>query len=117
MKLIECVAAYKAVCDMMGKEMDYATAFSLVSLKRQLKPHADFCAQEEWKLVEKYAKKDENGVVWGKVGFLFDDPEKAPEFAEKREELMNVDVKVEKVRLNLETVTPAQLEALEGFME
>ena len=117
MKLIDCVAAYKAVHEMMDLEQAYPTAHALLSLKRQLKPHVDFCAVEEMKLVDKYAKKDENGVVWGKIGFVFADPEKALEYAEKRKELMDVEVEVDKVKLDLATVTPAQLEALEGFME
>lgn len=117
MKLIDCVGAYHAITDMMDKELNYSTAHALLTLKRQLKPHVDFCAREEMKLVDKYARKGENGIVWGEVGFIFDDPTKAPEYAEKRKELMDVEVKVEKVKLDLETVTPAQLEALEGFME
>ncbi len=117
MKLIDCVAAYRAVNEMMDQEQDYQTAHALLTLKRALAPHADFCAREELKLVNQYAKKDENGIVWGKVGFVFDDPEQAGEYDRKRGELLGVDVNVEKVRLNLKTVTPAQLEALEGFME
>lgn len=117
MKLIDCVAAYKAVHEMMDLEQAYPTAHALLSLKRQLKPHVDFCAVEEMKLVDKYARKGENGIVWGEVGFIFDDPAKAPEYAQKRKELMDVEVEVDKVKLDLATVTPAQLEALEGFME
>ena len=88
MKLIDCVGAYHAITDMMDKELNYSTAHALLTLKRQLKPHVDFCAREEMKLVDKYARKGENGIVWGEVGFIFDDPTKAPEYAEKRKELM-----------------------------
>ena len=63
MKLIQCITAYLALAQLMRTEWDFAAAHSLLLLKRALQPHVDFYRQEEWKLVERYGKKNEKGMV------------------------------------------------------
>ncbi len=120
MYLIECTSAYLAATQMQQKEMDYQTAYALLKLKKSLQTQVDFYQGEEMKLVEKYAKKDENGKVQWSEGdkFSFDDTEKAKEFYEQRKKLCMTQVDdVEPVKApKPDKISPAQLEALEKFI-
>lgn len=122
MTLMEYTQAYIAVTALMEREMDYAAAYGLVRLKRALAPQAEFFAAEENKLVDKYAKKDKKGqIVWTAPGrFAFAEPERAGEYAAERAKLGQVEAGEEFKRMKLkapERLTPAQLEALEPFVE
>lgn len=120
--LIQYVNAYAALQPLMDCEWDYKTAHALMMLKRKLQPHASFFSQEELKLVEEFAEKDEKGkVAWKGAGrFNFQDPSRAEEYNKKRMELGMVEIQeeLEMVRAPIPaTIKPAQLEALEGFIE
>lgn len=118
MKLSDCVRAYEAVMAISRQEFDYKTAFSLVRLERQLRPHAKFYVEQERKLVEQYAKRDDKGIVWGENGFILQNPEKAEEYATRRKELGDVEVEDGPlVAVRLDRVSPAHLAALDGFVE
>lgn len=122
MNLIQCVNAYIAIQSMMGKEMDFQTAYALVKLKRELYPQVLFYQQEERRLMEEYAAKDEKGqVIWTEAGrFVFQDPERAPEYNAKRQELGAVKAYESFTPLSAsrpESIKPAQVEALEGFLQ
>lgn len=122
MYLKQCVDAYGAVLDMMEKEWDYKTAHALVMLKRKLQPQVDFFAKEEMKLAKEYAKLDEKGnvILTERGTFPFREKEKAQEYAERRTELGMVEVQEAYTPLRVPVpgrITPAQLEALEGFLE
>lgn len=121
MHLIEIVEAYIALLELMRKESDYQTAHAMVTLKRALKPQADFFTAEETKLMEQYAKKDEKGrVITTEQGrFLFAHPDQAPEYARRRTELAMVEVTDPFPQIVIPPparITPQQLEALEGFI-
>lgn len=121
MYLKQCVDAYGAVLTMMEKEWDYATAHALVTLKRKLQPHADFFTKEEMKLAKEYAKLDKKGniTLTERGTFLFREPGKAGEYAARRTELGTVEVQEEFKPMHVpmpERITPAQLDALEGFL-
>lgn len=122
MYLKQCVDAYAAVLAMMEKEWDYATAHALVTLKRKLQPQADFFTKEELKLAKEYAKLDKKGnIIFTERGtFPFREKEKAQEYAERRTELGMVEAQEDFKPLRVpmpERITPAQLDALEGFLE
>lgn len=122
MVLLQCVNAYVAVQGMMDKEWDYRTAHALVMLRRELQPHVSYYQQQELRLVDAYAARDQQGKIrWTAEGkFLFRDPKQAEEFGEKRRELglveMQEEFKVRKVPAP-GMIQPAVLEALEGFLE
>lgn len=122
MYLIQCVNAYTAVLAMTQQEHDYKLAYALTTLKRRLQPHIDFFTQQEFKLVEEYATRDEKGkVILNERGnFTFQDPEKTEEYAERRTALGMVEVNEAFPVLTVpapKTIKPVHLEALEGFID
>lgn len=122
MLLIRCVNAYSAVGSMMDKEWDYPTAHALMLLKKKLQPHVDFYSEEEMKLVQEYAQKDEKGeVTWkGNGSFSFRDPKAAEKYNRKIKELGAVEVEKEFVPVKAtapQSIQPVILEALDGFVE
>lgn len=68
MYLIECANAYLAAVQLQQKEMDYQTAFAVMMVKKQLQSHVEFLQNEELKLAEKYAEKDERETSSGRSG-------------------------------------------------
>ena len=122
MYLMQCVEAYGAVLGMMQQERDYVTAHALLTLKRKLEPHCSFFAKEEMKLEKEFAQLDERGEVQftERGTFRFRAPELAKAYAERRTELGTVEVQEEFPALRVpppEKITPAQLEALEPFVQ
>ncbi len=121
MYLCQCVAAYAAVLALMRKEADYETAYALVTLKRLLEPHAEFFCEEEMKLVREYAEEDGSGglKLTENGGFIFRDKALAPEYARRRSELGEVEVREEFPRFTLprpKSILPSHLEALDAFI-
>lgn len=121
MKLVECVKAYGAVLELSEREWDYKTAYALVVLKRRLEEPVGFYNREELKLVAEYAAKDEKGNIRldERGTFTFAQPKRAGEYLQKRQELGQVEVDWPHKPLRLPvpgSIKPAQLEALEGFL-
>lgn len=122
MRLIDCVNAYMAAEEMSRRELGFRTAYAIVNLKRKLRPHADFYAGEEMKLVERCARKNRDGKI--EIGangrFEFDSPEKAGEYNKLRAELgdMEAGELFEKIKAPAPAeIKPAELEALGKFIE
>lgn len=121
MYLIECANAYLAAVQMQQKEMDYQTALALTMVKKQLQSHVEFLQDEEMKLAEKYARKDEKGKIqWTERGtFLFRDEGAAEAYARERMALGMTQAQesfpMQRAPVP-EKITPAQLEALEKFI-
>jgi hypothetical protein len=121
MVLIQCVNAYTAMQALMNREMDYQTAYAVVALKRELKDAVAFYREEEYKLVETYAARDDKGQIIRKSDgrFVLQDPMAAEEYSKKRQALGMVEVQKEFTRMRVpepERIEPAILEALEGFL-
>ena len=122
MYLKQCADAYAAVLELEKREWDYKTAHALVTLKRRLQPQADFFARGEMKLAREYARLDGKGnvILTERGTFLFREPGMAQEYARRRTELGLVEVQEDYEPLRAPvpgSITPAQLEALEGFLE
>lgn len=122
MTLMQYVTAYVAVQSLMERETDYGSALALLLLKRKLEPQAQFFAQKEQELVNRYAARKKDGTIeWtSQSTFAFAEPEKAAEYAAERAKLgSTVGSKgFKRVKLKApERLTPAQLEALEPFVE
>lgn len=121
MYLIQCVTACVALSELMSQEWDYKTAYALLQLKRKLRPHFEFYANEETKLVEEYAAKDERGeVIMPEAGkFALAGVEQAAEYERRRMELNKVEVEEEFPLVKVPCpayIKPVHIEALEGFV-
>ena len=122
MILLECVTAYMAVQTLMEQPFPYKTAHALLMLKRELSPHVEFFSQEEMKLVDEFADKGDDGkIIWTDKGaFLFAAGKNPAEYARQRAELGTVEIEWTAARAKVPvptSITPAQLEALEKFIE
>jgi hypothetical protein len=112
-----------AVQALMEQPFPYKTAHALVMLKRELQPHVEFFSQEEMKLVEEFAEKDvvNKKILWTDKGaFRFESGKDPSKYAKRRADLgaVEVDWGVERVKVPFPaSITPAQLEALEKFIE
>ena len=113
MYLIECANAYLAAVQLQQKEMDYQTAFAVMMVKKQLQSHVEFLQNEELKLAEKYAEKDEKGNI------PYRDADAAAGYQRERRALgmtqVEDDFTVQHAPVP-EKITPMQLEALEKFI-
>lgn len=123
MILLECVTAYMAVQALMEQPFPYKAAHALMMLKRKMQPHVEFFSQEEMKLVEEFAEKDvvNKKILWTDKGaFRFDAGKDPSEYARRRVDLGAVEVEwgIERIKVPCPaSITPAQLEALEKFIE
>ena len=121
MLLIQCVTAYVVLRELMNKEFDYKTSYAIVTLTRKLKPHVEFYAREENKLIDKYAAKDENGRVKykGKT-WTIENPTMYEQYRSEINSLGAVEVEEfgEPIKVpSTPPIKPAHLDALYGFME
>jgi len=92
-----------------------------VKIKRRLQPHADFFVEQEKKLTDECAAKNEKGnIIWSKEGtFKLKDAQAGERFALEREKLGQIEVgeKIEPVTIKYpDRISPAMLEALDGFV-
>lgn len=118
LKLSQCVEAYQAIVAISQKEMDYQSALAMVDMMNRLKPQVDFYSGKELDLVNSYAKKKDGKIVMGETGFIFQDPKKAKEYELKHKELDDVEISMgDPVKVKAIPITPAQLKALNGFVE
>lgn len=122
MTLEKALGYYKALEELSQIEMDCASAYAVVRMKKKLKDHVDFFIAEEMKLVQTYGKKNAGGIVEinddGK--FYFDGDQKALEYQRKRKELgeVELDTNVNPVKITAPAkLRPALIEALEGLVD
>lgn len=122
MTLIKCITAYTALLALSSQTMPYDTALAFVLLKKRLAPHVEFFSEKERELVETYAKRDADGnVVMESPGKFVLDPEKnIGEYNARRRELSATEVPeaFELITVTCpDKISPAHIEALEGFIE
>lgn len=121
MVLIQCINAYMAVQTLMERETDYQTAYALVCLKKELSGPVEFYQQEEQRLMEELAARDENNKIIRNEGgrFQLRDPEAAQLYRRKRAELDMVEIKQKIIPVRVprpDRIKPVVLEALDGFL-
>lgn len=122
MKLIEAVNAYMAAQALSREKMPYATALAVVKVKRATSDLKDFFVEEERKLVEEYAARDEDGRIRVNENgrFALRAGACAADYEKARKELAETETGAEgeKIRVRApETITPEQLEALAPWIE
>lgn len=119
MKLGKIAAAAKPLFELCATAMDYKSAHALMTLRNSLKPHLDFYAAEQMKLVNKYGEKDEEGkLVWKSAAtFSLASLADAAVYAQEMRDLGDVDVDVEPVTIKPpEKISADMIEALEGMV-
>lgn len=121
MKLAEVINTILAIDALKETELDGKTAYALFITKKALLPHYEFYCEEEQKLINKYAKRDENGrIVSDGETIQFVSTEATKEFAAKRKELFNMEVDIEFKRYKImlpKTIKLVLLEALSSFFD
>ena len=111
MKLIQAMKAFNAVCELMAHDEDYPTAHALFTAKLNLTPHAQFYAEEELKLINKYAGTVEDGKFKLDIKHL-------DEFREDREKLDSTEVEFTKIKVKpFGKISGNQLEAVQEVFE
>lgn len=122
MKVIDAVRAHLAADEMGKLPWTYETALALVKVKRATQDEMEFYAAGERELVERFAKKDENGNirVTERGAFTLNDSAQAGEYERARWELGETETQVDFAPLRVkapETIRPEWIEALEGLIE
>lgn len=107
--------------ELMDQELDYKSAYTLVSLKQQMKPHIDFFLEEEMKLVQTYGRKNDEGIVaWdGNGQFQFPDADTAALYNTKHKELECLEVTPEITPVIIKApakIRAAIIEAVDGVI-
>ena len=121
MKLIEIINAVIAIDALKDVELDTATAYALYITKNALLPQYEFFGEEESKLINKYAKRDESGsIVSDGKTFEFASSTAAQEFIEKKRALcaMDVETNFKRCKIKLPSkIKLAHLESLKNFFD
>ena len=121
MLLIKCITAHLVLNELMEKEMDYKSAHSIMMLVRALKPHVEFYAAEEQKLVERYALRDGDGkIIFEGNSWTISDISLVPDYRREIGKLGALEIEGFDVPVKVPfcpEIKPRQLEALEGFIE
>lgn len=119
MKLINCVTAYKALCELSNEPLDITSAHTVVMAKREISPHVEFFTDKERELMEKYGNRDENGELLVDGSKFEIQATRYNEYIRERMELADVEVEItpRKLKRAPAAIKPATLEALEGFIE
>jgi len=120
MTLIKIMNAWNALERLMQQSNSYKMAYSLTKIKKELESNVDFYRDKERELIETYAERDENGdvVISDKGEFRVADAN-ISEFVSKHNELNSVEVDIEPYKIDdcPQTISGADLEALEGIIE
>ena len=121
MELIKKVNAYMALSVLSKEKFSYKDAYSIATLKQNLKEDYEFFSNEERALVSKVSKKDGNGKVqtFPDGHFEFENEEKAKEYNESMRELSMLDTTApEKIKITPpSSITPELLEVLLDFID
>lgn len=119
MKLSKCADGYRALLELGKEPCSFQTAHAMMKLKRKLQEEAEYLAEQEMKLAQKYAVLDDQGKIrWTGEGRFQLRPGQAEAYRAEVAELMNIDVSItpEEAAAPPERITMEQLEALEGML-
>ena len=111
------ISAYKSLRKLADRELPIRIACQIHRLTVKLRPVWDFQVQEEQKLCDRLHPKNEDGKL------VFETPEGAQEFRDRLKELNGMeveDIELKPITIPIPdgiTLTPADIEALEGFVE
>lgn len=120
MTFTKIMAAWDVITRLMQEPNSYKMAYGLTRVKRELEPNVEFFREKEYEIIVLYAEKDANGnVVFGENNTFKVPNEHISEFVAQHEELLAVEVDIEPYKIDdcPQTISGADLEALEGIIE
>lgn len=108
-----------------GTNLPLKGAYKINKIRKQVEKEGEFYTEKFQEIVDKYAKKDENGnvVFTDDGGQIMIQEDKISECNKALEDLQNLEVEIETYDLTIDDLgedlecTPDQLEALMAFME
>lgn len=126
MNYSQIVKATPALGELKKLRLPYSTARDVHKMHKTIEAEYKFFAEEEAKLINEYAEKDENGkpkvTPDGRV--TFETLKNRNAYAEKLAELGKTDVKIEipfisisAAEIGEQLIAPETIEALEEFIE
>ena len=122
-KLQDIMESQEVMRTLSNKQLRGRTAFKVARLLKKLEAELTTFNETRVKIIEQYAKKDENGefITNEKNEYQFD-PEQANKFVEEINKLLSEEIQVDANPILLSEIedldfSPAEIVALEPFME
>ena len=115
----QILKANAAIDALMSTEIDWQDSYALIKLKRRLREEAEIFSEQERKLIDKYADKDESGNIKIENGRFRVSGDNAQKFMDERDKLCKVQVEWNEKRpaLHIEKIKPVIMEALTEFID
>ena len=120
MTLTKIMAAWGALERLMQQPNSYKMAYGLTKVKKELEPNVDFFRDKQRELIETYAERNDKGdIEFSDKGDFRVSNENISDFVAKSNELGAVEVDIEPYKIDdcPQTISGADLEALEGIIE
>ena len=120
MTLTKIMNAWSALERLMQQPNSYKMAYGLTKVKKELEPNIDFYHEKQRELIETYAERNDKGdIEFSDQGDFCVSNENIADFVAKSNELGAVEVDIEPYEIDdcPQTISGADLEALEGIIE
>lgn len=120
MKAGEIITAYAAILPLMDADLNWQDSYEVLRLKKKLQAEAEIFSQQEKKLVDRLADRDEHGkIIIDENGRFKITGENIKTFTDERQKMIDVSVlwDSKKIRIHTDKVKPAIIEALDKFIE
>ena len=120
MTLTKIMAAWGALERLMQQPNSYKMAYGLTKVKKELEPNVEFYRDKFRELIDTYAERNDKGdIEFSDKGDFRVSNENISDFVAKSNELGAVEVDIEPYKIDdcPQTISGADLEALEGIIE
>lgn len=120
MTINKMLTAWGAIDRLMQESHSYKIAYGVMKVKQSLLPSMEFYQEKEREIIDTYADKGEDGTtIFSDKGDFRVSRDKIDEFMAKQNELMSLEVDFEPRKIDdcPQTISGADLEALEGIIE
>lgn len=124
MKLFKMFEAFLALQDVYSLMLPYKKSREIMQLKETIRREAEFYTQQEKKLAEQFAVKENGQLKLDNDKILFPSRDSMQKFSQKREELksMEIDMNITAIQITEQEIEnqciSAQcIENLKGFIE
>ena len=119
MKITKIMKAYQALCKVSTQELPYSTAHDILIAKHTLYPHVQFFSENEMKIAQKYAEKEDGKIKITDGGYNVA-ANVREDCVRELMELSDVDVEFTPVTVHVKanfSISVDDLEALEGVIK